>query len=93
MTLRPEGETGHKAEDKFSAFVLERYLAFTKWAGWVRRFDVDHPPWNVAAADLSLGDQTLIEKEPWFESAELIGAHMSPGLEDVGMSWPADVVG
>ncbi|HWL94248.1 MAG TPA: DUF2071 domain-containing protein [Phycisphaerae bacterium] len=70
-------------------FVMERYTAFTCWHGLKRYFRIWHTPWRRQAMDVNLTDCNLLRGSgPWSESASYVGAHFSPGLEDIWMGRP-----
>lgn len=72
-------------------FLLERYTAFTQRGRTRRRFDIWHNPWPMHRLD---GDVDLIDDRltfrtgPWRDSAEVIAAHYSPGVQNVWMGRP-----
>ena len=71
--------------DGLDHFLMERYTAFTNG----RLFHVWHEPWRRAAAEVEILDDSLLASTgPWFAGAERIGAHYSPGLEEVWMGRP-----
>ena len=72
----------------FDAFVVERYVAFTSCAAEGRCFRVSHAPWPIRALQVDQLETTLIEEFSWHVSAELIGAHFSRGVLDVGIGPP-----
>ncbi len=66
-------------------FLMERYTAFTDR----RLFHVWHEPWRRASTEVEILDDSLIRSTgDWFAAAERIGAHASPGLEEVWMGRP-----
>lgn len=66
-------------------FLMERYTAFTDR----RLFHVWHEPWRRAEAEVDILDDSLIASTgPWFARARRVGAHLSPGIEDVWMGRP-----
>jgi uncharacterized protein len=89
-------------------FLLERYSAFNgkparREAGDSalavpksasrRFFRIWHPPWPQTPVDiLSLETDLLNSTWPWFAGARLIGAHYSPGVNDVWMGRPQTCV-
>jgi uncharacterized protein len=75
-------------------WLMERYVAFTKFGNLRRFFRVWHKPWLQAPANVQVTEQTLLEREwPLFGDARIVGANFSPGLTDVWMGWPHRVPG
>jgi uncharacterized protein YqjF (DUF2071 family) len=85
--LAYEGEVGgsefNAAEpESLTEFVLERYTAFTQNRGRSRFFRVWHSPWEQAAAEIEVNDDTLLASSgAWWQTAECVGANYSPGAE------------
>ena len=74
-------------------FLLERYVAFTSRRGITRRFDVAHEPWSQQRVDVRLSDTGLLPLGgSWFDGAELVAAHHSPGVRDVIIGPPRRVL-
>jgi uncharacterized protein YqjF (DUF2071 family) len=70
-------------------FLLERYIAFTKYGPIRRLFQVAHAPWPQIPIDAQIESDTLLQTTGlWFPHAHFISASFSPGLSDVQMSWP-----
>lgn len=70
-------------------FLLERYTAFTYRNGTKRFFRIWHPPWPKQDVAIDLRETTLLSTSGrWFSSSRLIGAHYSPGFENVWMGRP-----
>jgi len=70
-------------------FLVERYTAYTARRGVNRFFHIAHNPWDVARVDLVRTDTTLLEElYPWFRHAELVSAHVGPGVRDVVIGRP-----
>ncbi len=77
-------EPGSEAE-----FLMERYVAFTRWGGLKRMFKIHHAPWQYCPIEIENWDDRLIKKRiPWLEDARLVSAYYSPGAFDVGIGWP-----
>jgi uncharacterized protein YqjF (DUF2071 family) len=71
------------------AFLLERYFAYTMRRGQPLVFRVEHAPWPQTAADISMDETSLLEKEgDWFSHARLAGGHFTPGAFGVKMGAP-----
>jgi uncharacterized protein YqjF (DUF2071 family) len=70
-------------------WLMERYAAFTKLGNIRRFFRVWHQPWLQTPAEVSVIEQSLLNRNwPLFRNAQIIGANFSPGLTDVWMGWP-----
>jgi uncharacterized protein len=93
-TLRLDARTSDEpplfcARGSLDEFLIERQIAYTCHGGIRRHFSVRHEPWRVRRAQLDLFDPTLaIAMYPWFRFAEFAGAHLSPGVANVGVSRP-----
>jgi hypothetical protein len=75
-----------------SAFLLERYIAYTHHRGKGRWFEVQHAPWEAAPFQLARFDTALFENEyPWLRRATCVGGHLAKGFADVAMSVPQRV--
>ncbi len=71
------------------AFLVERYTAYTRRRGMDRCFHISHRPWDVTRVDLVRTDTRLLELVcPWFRHADLVSAHVGPGLRDVIIGRP-----
>ncbi len=80
------------ASGSLDEFLLERYTAFAARRGWRGFFRVWHPPWQARRMVAQVGDRSLLENVwPWFQSAELVAAHHSPGFDEVWMGWPHEL--
>ncbi|MBE2213269.1 MAG: DUF2071 domain-containing protein [Opitutaceae bacterium] len=76
-------------DGSLDAFLVERYTAYTHRRGVDRHFHIAHRPWDVAHVDLVRTDTPLIEAMyPWFRHAELVGAHVGPGVDEVMIGRP-----
>jgi uncharacterized protein YqjF (DUF2071 family) len=70
-------------------WLMERYTAFTHWMGFKRRFRIWHPPWQQAAVEVEIEEQgLLLQLGDWAGKARYMGAHWSPGFDDVWMGAP-----
>lgn len=75
-------------------FLLERYTAFTRQGATERLFNVWHPPWPRAAVGIAIEEDRLIASTgPWYRRARRIGAHYSPGFDEVWMGRPRTMGG
>lgn len=75
-----------------TAWLMERYTAFTAKGDRHRLFRVLHAPWPEAAAAVKVREDSLLrENWPWFADATLVGANFSPGLREVWMGRPHPV--
>lgn len=85
----PEAPVAPCADGTLDEFLVERYTAYTHRRGTNRFFHIAHRPWDVARVDLVRTDTTLLEEVyPWFRHAELVSAHIGPGVEDVVIGRP-----
>ena len=73
-----------------TAFLMERYTAFTRRQGRLGLFRVWHHPWpQQQAASIQLPQLSLLEGSgSWFREAQMVGANYSPGLTDVWIGRP-----
>jgi uncharacterized protein YqjF (DUF2071 family) len=72
-----------------TAWLMERYTAFTVRLGHRCLFRVWHPPWLATPAVVKVREDSLLrENWPWFAGARLVGANFSPGLAKVWMGRP-----
>ena len=70
-------------------FLLERYTAFTRWAGLKRCFRICHQPWEQVALQPQVRDFGLLRHTgAWSDRAELCGGNYSRGVFDVRIGWP-----
>lgn len=92
---RPLVDAAPPDESSPDRMLVEQYRAATVLRNGERRtFTIDHDPWRVVPADVTLIDSAMIV-EPWpawMRAATLRGAHMSPGLERVDINWPSRLV-
>ncbi len=68
-----------------TAFLMERYTAFTERSGRLGLFRVWHPPWlQQRAASIQIPELSLLlSAGSWFHDAQMTGANYSAGLTDV----------
>jgi uncharacterized protein YqjF (DUF2071 family) len=72
-----------------TAWLMERYTAFTARGAMRRFFHVWHAPWPEIEATVTLRDDSLLRAHlPWFVHARYVGANFSPGVFGVGMGRP-----
>ena len=78
----PSSEDFHASEaGSLTEFLLERYTAFT-FHRRRRLFRVWHEPWEQTPIEVDVSANDLLASTgAWWESAELIGANYSPGVE------------
>lgn len=89
VPLAESGEAAPCEPGSLDAFLVERYTAYTRRRGIDRCFHVWHRPWDLVPVDLVRTDTRLLELVyPWFRHAELVSAHVGPGLRDVVISRP-----
>lgn len=71
------------------AFLLERYVAFTRCRGRDARFRVDHVPWPQRRATVHVRERGLLIQTglPW-ERATCVGGNYSGGVRCVGLGPP-----
>lgn len=80
--------------DSLDEFLVERYSAFTEHRGTLRRFRIWHQPWRYMPLNVRVLDTSLIASTgAWFDSARLIGACYSPGVQDVWIGKPVCING
>lgn len=88
---KPEQAEANAAVGSLSAFLLERYTAFTAAGRVPKKFRVWHEPWRHGSiADLEIGENTLFAglHQAWTKTGRLVAAHFSPGVKDVWMGRP-----
>jgi len=77
------------AANSLDEFLVERYTAFTQYGSKARFFRVWHTPWpQVPARVLLVEDSLLRGAFPCLETARLVGANYSPGVQEVWMGRP-----
>jgi hypothetical protein len=80
---------GPTQSGSLSEFLMERYTAFTRWAGIDRRFRIWHHPWPQESIDVHvLNDSLLANTGEWSASAQIANANYSPGVSNVWMGRP-----
>ncbi len=88
-THAPDPVYASCAAGSLDEFLLERYTAFTHWAGLRRYFRVWHPPWPVTPLAATVHDASLLDETGvWHHHAHLVSAHHSHGIHNVGMGFP-----
>jgi uncharacterized protein len=71
------------------AFLLERYVAFTRRGAVIRRFAVEHERWPQVSVDVRSTELTLLMRSlPSGACPRLAGANVSPGVNDVVIGAP-----
>lgn len=61
-TYRPTGGDERASTDSLDAFLTERYRFYTESdGGRLYRGDIDHPPWDLTDATLTVRENTLFE--------------------------------
>lgn len=85
----PEAQLAASEPDTLTAFLLERYTAFTALGSLKRLFRVQHPPWQMTPLNVRVQEDSLLARTgDWHKAARFIGAHYAPGFADIGMSRP-----
>ncbi|MEM9280378.1 MAG: DUF2071 domain-containing protein [Verrucomicrobiota bacterium] len=72
-------------------FLLERYIAYAGEGRVPTFFRIWHPPWEVSPLRrIDIDDDSLLdsEMESWWPGAELVGGHLTRGVEAVWMGRP-----
>lgn len=79
---RPSSGDFHPSEaESLTEFLLERYTAFTLHRRR-RLFRVWHDPWEQIPIEVEVSaDDLLASTGAWWNSAELVGANYSPGVQ------------
>jgi uncharacterized protein len=78
--------------DRLGDFLVERYSAFTHFAGVSRRFNVAHKPWPLSRCNVSIARaDMLVEAALCLIDAAPTCAHYSTGVRDVMISRPMRV--
>jgi hypothetical protein len=71
------------------AFLLERYIAFTRRAGKDCCFRVEHAPWPQRPATVRVRETTLLDALGLpFDGARPVGGNYSQGVKNVGLGPP-----
>jgi len=91
--LQPTDSAYHPCDPgSLDAFLMERYSAFTLGRGRHRVFRIRHEPWLQRPVQIDLTDTSLLSAAtPWFNHAQPISAHQSPGLIGVEISRPRNL--
>lgn len=90
--IDPAGRFAPAGAGTLTEWLMERYTAFTVRRGKRLLFRVWHPPWPAVPVEAMVTDDTLLRKHlPWFHHATYVGAHFSPGVNDVWMGRPHPV--
>ncbi len=77
-----------------SAWLMERYTAFTERRGVQRLFRVWHEPWAQTPIDVRVEEAGLLATTGgWMEQASYTGANYSPGTLDVWVGRPQCING
>ena len=75
--------------ETLDAFLLERYLAYTRRGEIRRHFQISHSPWLQVGVECAVQDQGLLGTTGnWFKEACLLGGNFSPGVREVLMERP-----
>nr|WP_049935847.1 DUF2071 domain-containing protein [Haloplanus natans] len=81
-TYRPTGTAKPVAPDSLDAFLTERYRFYTESEGGrLYRGDIEHPPWEVSDATLSIRSNTLFEANGFDRPAGEPLVRYSPGSD------------
>ncbi|WIV68329.1 YqjF family protein [Natrialbaceae archaeon AArc-T1-2] len=81
-SYEPVGESFTPAPGSLAAFLTERYRYYSQDAsGQVRYADVDHEPWTLQAATVTLEENTLFEANGFDEPAGSPVCYYSRGLD------------
>lgn len=88
LSYRASTEPVSDAHGARRDFLLERYTAFTSALGLRRKFRVWHGPWNAAAVEVTIDDDSLLDLVPGCTNARFVAAHYSKGVADVWMGRP-----
>lgn len=92
VVTSPRWMNADESASSLTEFLLERYTAYTACRGVARRFRVWHQPWVVARGSATeLDDSAFRALGRWARESRFIGAHGSPGVQDVWMSAPVRV--
>jgi len=85
----PEPRFAPAPAGTLTAWLMERYTAFTAYGRTRRFFHVWHTPWPEKTVAVEIHDDSLLRAHlPWFVHARYIGANFSPGVREVGMGRP-----
>ena len=87
--LAPETHFAPAPAGTLTAWLMERYTAFTAHGNIHRFFHVWHAPWPEKKVAVTVHDDSLLRAHlPWFAYARYVGANFSPGVFEVGMGRP-----
>ncbi len=85
-SIEPFQPCAHRSLDEF---LMERYTAFTQRGRKQRFFRIWHEPWRQVPIDVTIENNGLLASNwAWFENAQLVGAHYSPGVTGVWIGRP-----
>lgn len=88
-SLHPQAELEHAESRSLDEFLLERYTAFTDRGLRKGFFRIWHEPWKQMPVTVEIQSDSLpASTGAWFKHATLVGAHGSPGLNDVWIGRP-----
>lgn len=89
VPLKPDRPPREVQPGSLDAFLLERYVAYTRCGSDIRAFKVAHPRWQAAPFALARTNTRMFENVmPWFREATFIGGHHCEGFIDVLMGPP-----
>jgi len=82
-TCRPRGDAGAVEPGSLPWFLTERYRFYANVGGGDRVFvgEVDHPPWPLRSADLTVRENDLFTANGFETPAEDPLVHFSPGVD------------
>ncbi|WP_338739166.1 DUF2071 domain-containing protein [Haloplanus salilacus] len=79
---RPRGDPEPVAPDSLAAFLTERYRFYTASdGGRLYRGTIEHPPWDLAEATLSVRENTLFEVNGFDHPEGDSLVHYAPGVD------------
>ncbi|AXG11187.1 YqjF family protein [Haloplanus rubicundus] len=81
-TYRPTGETDPVAPGSLDAFLTERYRFYTESdGGRLYRGEIDHPPWPLSDAALTIRENTLFAANGFDRPGGEPHVRYSPGID------------
>jgi hypothetical protein len=81
-TYRPTGEAERVAPDSLDGFLTERYRFYTESdGGRLYRGAIDHPPWELCDATLTIRENTLFEASGFDHPDGEPRVRFSPGID------------
>jgi len=80
-TIEPRGSPGPADPGSTEAFLVENYCFFAAGRGRLYRGDIDHGPWAVQPADLTVRENTLFEAAGFDQPPGDPLVQFSPGVE------------